>query len=449
MKSVHLGVLAAALLASGAQAQQCKSYPRMQGGQEVGPLRAPDGAMWYANISGNRIVRMDDNFKETPFVPVNGSTGGLSGIAFDDSGNVWYSKAHGRAVGKFPMAGGEGVEYALPPENDYAQDLVLGPDGAMWYFDPVHQKLGRVAADGSVTVVEPPPKLNPFGPRAMARGIDNSLWISDLGQNALWKLDVNSLKYKRYDIPEPRAHPGDLVVAKDGTVWFTMTATKKFGRLAPNGVFSTVNVGPNGVAPRTVMLDDNGAIWLSDVGGNLIRIKPDGTTDTFSCKGMNGGIAMARDGSIWGIGNGNMQVLRMTSTNAPRVASTGTVATPAAANAGGKIPNISLADLRKLFADKTRKVVVHFTVWENKGCGYCDGSFALFEDFASRNAGKATFVRVAGDYDDPMWKDPLLAEIGPLKGFPTFITYYDQQEVARVNGRMSVAVMNARLLPAL
>ena len=123
MKSVHLGVLAVALLASGAQAQQCKSYPRMQGGQEVGPLRAPDGAMWYANISGNRIVRMDDNFKETPFVPVNGSTGGLSGIAFDDSGNVWYSKAHGRAVGKFPMAGGEGVEYALPQE--YAETRLL------------------------------------------------------------------------------------------------------------------------------------------------------------------------------------------------------------------------------------------------------------------------------------------------------------------------------------
>ena len=109
----------------------------------------------------------------------------------------------------------------------------------------------------------------------------------------------------------------------------------------------------------------------------------------------------------------------------------------------------ALADLRKLFDDKTRKLVVHFTVWENKGCGYCDGSFAIFDDFASRNAGKATFVRVAAEYNDPMWRDPWLTKNAPMKGIPTFITYYDQSEVARVDGRLSAAVLNARLLPAL
>jgi len=449
MKSVHVGLLAAALFATGAQAQQCRSYPRMSGGQEVGPIRAPDGAMWYANASGNRIMRMDENFQETPFVPVNGVTEGLSGIAFDGIGNVWYSKASGRAVGKFPMAGGEGVEYALPKENDYAENLVRGPDGAMWYYDPVHQNLGRVGADGSVTVIKPPPKLNPFGPKGMTRGIDNSLWLTDLAQNALWKLDITTLKYKRYDIPEPNAHPWDIVVAKDGTVWFAMRAAKKFGRMTPNGVFSTINVVAGGVSPRNVMLDEHGAVWLSDIGGNLIRIKPDGARDTFKCSGMNGGIAMGRDGSIWGIGNGDMKVLRMTSTDAPRVASSGTVTAPTGINAGGKVPNISLADLRKLFDDKTRKLVVHYTVWENKGCGYCDGSFAIFDDFASRNAGKATFVRVAAEYNDPMWRDPWLAKHAPMKGIPTFITYYDQSEVARVDGRLSAAVLNARLLPAM
>src|SRR5688572_21453159 len=136
MKSVHVGLLGAvALFAFDAQAQQCRSYPRMSGGQEVGLVRAPDGAMWYANGSGNRIMRMDENFQETAFVPVNATTDGLSGIAIDGVGNVWYSKASGRAVGKFPMAGGEGVEYKLPKENDYAQGLTRGPDGAMWYFD--------------------------------------------------------------------------------------------------------------------------------------------------------------------------------------------------------------------------------------------------------------------------------------------------------------------------
>jgi streptogramin lyase len=95
MKSLYLGLLCVVLFAVDAQAQQCRSYPRMAGGQEVGPIRAEDGAMWYANASGNRIMRMDESFQGTPFVPVNGTSGGLSGIAFDGIGNVWYSKTTG------------------------------------------------------------------------------------------------------------------------------------------------------------------------------------------------------------------------------------------------------------------------------------------------------------------------------------------------------------------
>jgi virginiamycin B lyase len=402
--------------------------------------------MWYAAANMNRIGRMDQKFQETTFVPVTGSTGGLSGLAFDDAGNVWFSKSGGKVVGKFPAAGGEGVEYELPEEANYPVGLVRGPDGAMWYYDPVHQNLGRVGADGSTTVIPPPPKLNPFGPNGMTAGIDNSLWLTDIAQNALWKLDIATLKYKRHDIPDARVHPKQIRVAQDGTVWFTMTATNKLGRMAPNGVFTTI---PTDGPSRGVHIADDASVWYVDNAGNLVRLKPDGTSDRYQCQGSYGGLATAADGSVWSIGNNDLKVLRLSTTNAPRIASTATVAPPLQQDVKGQVPNITLAELRKLFDDKTRKVVVHYTVWENKGCGYCDGSFAIFDEFARRNAGKATFVRVAAEYGDSVWRDPWLAKNATLKGFPTFITYYDQAEVARVNGRMSANVLNARLLPAL
>ena len=449
MKSVHIGawMLGAALLAAGAQAQQCKSYPRQVHGADVGLRRAPDGSMWYAAASKNRIARMDEKFQETPFVPVDGSTHGLSGLVLDKAGNIWFSKTTGRVVGKFPLAGGQGVEYALPEEANYPEGLIRGPDGAMWYFDPVHQKLGRVGADGSTTVIQPPPRLNPFGPRGMTAGIDNSIWITDLAQNALWKLDITTLRYQRYDIPDAQVHPQHIRVARDGTVWFTMTAVDKLGRMTPNGVFTTINTqGPS----RSIHIADDDTVWFLDNSGNLTRIKPDGSSDRFDCNGSYGGLATALDGSVWSLGNNDLKVLRLSTTNAPRVANTATVTPPSGLNgASGKVPNITLAELRKLFDDKTRKLVVQFTVWENKGCGYCDGSFAIFDDFAQRNAGKANFVRVAAEYNDPMWRDAWLAKHAPMKGIPTFITYYDQMEVARVDGRLSANVLNARLLPAL
>lgn len=447
MKSVWLGFLALGALSVTAVAQvpQCKSYPRSAHGEDIGLLRASDGSMWFAAASVNRIVRVDDKFQETPFVPVSGSTKGLSGLAFDTDGNVWFSKSTGRVVGKFPTAGGEGVEYALPEEANYPEGLTRGPDGAMWYYDPVHQNLGRVAPDGSTTVIPPPPKLNPFGPRGMASGVDNSIWLTDMAQNALWKLDIRTLKYKRYDIPDANVQPQHIRVAGDGTVWFTMTAVNKLGRMSSSGSFVTINTeGPT----RGVHIADDDTVWFVDNAGNLTRLKHDGTMDRYKCLGSHGGLAMALDGSIWSVGNNDLKVLRLSAVNAPKVASTGQVAPPQV-NSPGKVANITLAELRKLFADKTRKVVVHYTVWENKGCGYCDGSFAIFDEFARRNAGKAIFVRVAEEYAAPMWKDPWLQENAPMKGFPTFITYYNQQEVARVNGRMSAEVLNARLLPAM
>ena len=57
----------------------------------------------------------------------------------------------------------------------------------------------------------------------------------------------------------------EIVVAKDGTVWFAMRAVGKFGRMTPNGVFSTISVVPGGVSPRDVMLDEQARPWLLEM----------------------------------------------------------------------------------------------------------------------------------------------------------------------------------------
>ena len=202
--------------------QSCKRLPRMASGGDVAIRRAEDGSLWYASSGPNRIVKVDPKGVETPFVPVDGSTTGLSGLVLDGKGNVWFSKNRGGIIGKFPVAGGEGVEYAIPEQNAFPVGLTIGPDGEVWYYDPVKHKIGTVAQDGSITSFEGPPKLNPgLSPTGMAAGIDNSLWFSDLGQNALFKFDLKSRAWKRYDIPTPTAHPQWVRVARDGTVWFT------------------------------------------------------------------------------------------------------------------------------------------------------------------------------------------------------------------------------------
>ena len=109
-KVAALAVLAFACVHSaGAQSppQACKYATRMTSGQDVALVVAGDGTIWYASQNTNRIVRMDPKGGETPFVPVDGSTKGLSGMVLDGKGNVWFSKRGGGVglVGRFPEAG--------------------------------------------------------------------------------------------------------------------------------------------------------------------------------------------------------------------------------------------------------------------------------------------------------------------------------------------------------
>jgi virginiamycin B lyase len=429
--------------------QSCKYANRMASGQDVALVVAGDGALWYASQNANRIVRVDPKGSETPFIPVDGSTKGLSGMLLDGKGNVWFSKRGGGVglIGRFPEAGGEGVEFALPEKHAFPDGVVLGPDGKVWYFDPVQHKIGRINEDGGVEAFEGPPRLNPgITPTDMAAGPDNSLWVTDLGENALFKFDLATRGWKRYDIPEPQAHPQHVRVGKDGTVWFSMTARNKLGRLK-NGAFTSIDIANE--RPNGLHVAEDQSLWYTTTGSSLGRIKSDGTREKYTCRSV-GHIATSKDGTVYALGGSTIQILKPGDTvSAPKVASTSNVQGPSMMPLGpSPLKEVSLPELRKLFDDKTKKLVVHYNVLPKKGCGPCDESLAVFEEFARKNAGKATFVRIANEYTEAAWSDPWYQANAALTGVPTYITYVDQREVARVVGRESVPVLESKLLPA-
>lgn len=453
MKVMKLAVVAAlgclSLDAVQAQApQSCKRVPRLaSGGGDVAIRRADDGSLWYAVANANRIVRIDPKGVETPFVPVDGSTKGLSGLTLDGNGNVWFSKNTPGLIGKFPEGGGEGVEYKIPEDHAFPVGLTRGYDGALWYYSPVKKRIGRVGLDGSVTLIEGPPKLNPFMPSGIAAGKDNSIWVTDQAQNALFRMDIATKTWKRYDIPEPNTQTEGLRITDDGSVWFMMPAVNKLGRLK-NGAFTSIDI--NNERPRGLHVGDDQSVWYTTASGTLGRIKPDGTREKYSCKNATGPLATLADGTVYALGNPDMLVLKPGDVTAPpSVATTSTVKGPGLMPLGASpVREVTLAELRQLFDDKTARLVVHYTVPLKKGCGPCDESLPVFEEFARKNSGAATFVRVANEYTEAAWSDPWYREHAKLAGLPTYITYYDQKEVARVAGRESVAVLHSKLLPA-
>jgi len=74
--------------------------------------------------------------------------------------------------------------------------------------------------------------------------------------------------------------PNDLVVTRDGNLYFTMTPTSEIRRIDPAGKMTVVSTGvvgkPNGIS----LSRDQGTLAVSDHGGKFVwvfRIEPDGT----------------------------------------------------------------------------------------------------------------------------------------------------------------------------
>jgi virginiamycin B lyase len=85
---------------------------------------------------------------------------------------------------------------------------------------------------------------------------------------------VPAASVEEFDVPAG-AHPHDVAVAADGTVWYTAQRTGKLGRLDPrDGHVDEIALGA-GSAPHGVIVGPDGAPWITDGGLNaIVRVEP-------------------------------------------------------------------------------------------------------------------------------------------------------------------------------
>jgi virginiamycin B lyase len=107
----------------------------------------------------------------------------------------------------------------------------------------------------------------------------------------------------------------DVIVAPDGTVWYTASPNvglgvvpNTIGKIAPDGTVTEfpLPVDPLMVTllgPTGIVVGPDGDIWVADQGSNTIdRVTPDGTLTQFSIptgNSMPQGITVGSDGALW------------------------------------------------------------------------------------------------------------------------------------------------------
>lgn len=435
----------------------CRSFERTGTSGDAALSALPDGSVWYADKTANRLVRIAPDRTRTAIVPADGATGRLSGIALGPDGHVWYTKDTANRVGHVAPGGGGGAEFETPEPFSLPSELLADRAGRLWFLAPVKHYIGEVGANGAVTVHRGPTlQSRDYSPTGLALGGDGNLWSTDIGHNAIYRFDVGGGAFTRFDIPTPRAQPQAIAAGADGNLWFTMFAVRKVGRITPQGAITEFALGDlGGGAPRGVVGTADGTIWITTSGRSAARILPDGTLQTFPCGAGLGRALLGPKGTPWFLDNARVWVVEDASVpQAPRVAAASPwpvkdAPAPAASAAPATTAPIATLTLReaiqRLPATKGR-VVLQLTSSDQK-CPYCVRASPVLDEIAQRRANEATFWRV--DYRP--WTSVAQdadASAAHVAGLPTTIVFVDGQETQRVTGHYAQAELEPKLFAA-
>ena len=421
-----------------AQAQSayvCDAFAVPGGSRSSSMVTAKDGNVWYADIEGNRLVRVDAEHKATPIVPVESTTAGLVGVALAADGAIWYGKEQHR-LGRVPAGGGKGVEYELPAPSIFTKAIATSGDGRTWFADPVKNDVGYMAADGKVTTFDAPVvNGSPASPEGIATAADGSAWVTSIPHNAIYRVDPATGTFSRYDIATPQAQPSIIVRGAQGAMWFVMPAVQKIGRIAADG---TIAEFPTATLVQLGSLAEgpDGAMYVSSRQG-IGRLDPaSGHMSTFACDGTSG-MTVGPDHHLWVLGDSHIYVVKARHEGATaRVAATGT-------GTGATIETVSADTIHARIARSAGRVVVAYTS-DDAGCGYCTRGNARFASLAANGPAGVRYLRVLFE----PWtsaKDSAEASRVRLTGLPTFVAYDAGKETARYAGDAPLATLRAKL----
>ena len=260
-------------------------------------------------------------------------------IVNGSDGNRWFTLGTEftnapPAIARITPAGAV-TEFRPPCETCIVRDLVQGPGGILYYSSD-EAFLGRITTAGTFLAPIPTPKSNALAGDLAVHG--SQVWMTDFNNDAMWRYDIASGVFTRFDVPEPSdvvvdaagivsfaatleqrdrpARPADrrldaeadasiprgLAIAGNGQIWFTARFTPQgVGRLNPRRASwpssPLTNVGPQGIAASP-----DGSVWFTKTTkGNVARITNDRmVTEGKVVKGSEPfGITVEADGDPW------------------------------------------------------------------------------------------------------------------------------------------------------
>jgi virginiamycin B lyase len=209
-------------------------------------------------------------------------------IVSGPDGALWFTDSRGDRIVRF-SPGGEVTSFPTPRADSNPSDIALGPDGNLWFTERNGGKIGRITTSGVFTeFVLPAGGSEPLG---ITSGPDGEIWFTELSGNKIGRI-TGSGEIAEFPIPSSDSSPLDITLGPDGHLWFTEStagriATIREGTCAPDATalclnsarfkvevsWSAPSQGTSGVGRALSLTGVSGAFWFFDSSNLELLVK--------------------------------------------------------------------------------------------------------------------------------------------------------------------------------
>jgi len=182
-----------------------------------GVVAAADGSPWLADGGQNAMVRVDARTRAVKVfkLPEDSGYTNLNTAIFDRAGVVWFTGQSG-IYGRLDPKSGEMKTFDAPKGRG-PYGIHATPDGHVYYASLAGSFVGRINADGSTTVLQPPTRAQ--GARRVWSDSKGNVWVSEWNAGNLSRFEPASGKWSTWKAPGDSPHVYAVYVDETDKVW--------------------------------------------------------------------------------------------------------------------------------------------------------------------------------------------------------------------------------------
>lgn len=228
-----------------------------------------DGSIFFSSRVSNSVLRLYPKERNLANrwqnYPIKGDNHfvGISGMAIDSKGHVYWSELKGGMVGELDPATGKQIQYRLP-ELGSNISIVVDKNDNVGFGYSWGAFIGRIEASTRRVHVYPTPTVD-NGIYGLAADQNGNLWGAGWTKGTISKWDAGTESIKEYRVPNSWGQVRRIGVDSKGFVWASEYITGLLAKLDPaTGELSEYRIPVSGAKPYEAWPDKTDNVWTAD-----------------------------------------------------------------------------------------------------------------------------------------------------------------------------------------